>query len=303
MELYKQYRPKTLARVAGATQTAAALQAMIDSKSVPHAILFHGPSGCGKTTLARIVREELGCGDFDFKELNSAAFRGIDTIREIQKQMTLAPCGGPCRVWLLDEVHMLSKDAQNAALKMLEDTPSHVYFLLCTTEPQKLIAAVRTRCSDMAVRLLTPDELKGVLTYVNKKEKITISKEVEDELITSAMGSARTLLVLLERVQHLNDDERVKAIADKLADDNEAIDLCRALISKAPWKRVAEILRGLKADAESVRWAVLGYARAVLLSKGDYRSYLIIDEFKHHFYDSKEAGLALACYNVCHAKD
>jgi DNA polymerase III gamma/tau subunit len=197
--------------------------------------------------------------------------------------------------------HKWSNDAQNAALKMLEDTPAHVYFLLATTDPQKLIKPILTRCTEMPVRLLTHDELKTLLQRVAKKEKITLTADIEDELITSAQGSARTLLVLLDKIANLTDDQRSGAIADKLSEENEAIDLCRALIKGDSWKTVAGILRNLKGEPESIRWAVLGYARAVLLNKGDHRSYLVIDIFKNHFFDSKESGLAAACYEVCHA--
>ena len=137
-ELYKKHRPKTLARVVGNKSTVEALRSMLEARTLPHTLLFHGPSGTGKTTLARIVKNELGCLPTDFHEHNSSDFRGIDFIRELRSKVNLA-AAGPCRVWIIDECHQLTRDAQNAALKILEDTPSHVYFFLCTTDPQKLI--------------------------------------------------------------------------------------------------------------------------------------------------------------------
>jgi DNA polymerase III gamma/tau subunit len=302
MEWYKKYRPRKLARIVGNEQTIAALQNMLTRKTLPHTVLFHGPSGCGKTTLARIVRTELGCHDLDFKEINSASFRGIDSIREIQRGMNLSPAAGPVRVWLIDEVHKWTNDAQNAALKMLEDTPDHAYFLLCTTDPSKLIKAVLTRCCEMPVRLLTETELESLAARVCERESVVISNDIRDEIISSAQGSARTLLVLLEKVSGLNEKDQQAAIQAKLAEENEAIDLCRALIKKESWKKVARILANLKSEPEETRWSILGYARQVLLKEGTYQAYLILDIFKTPFYESKGPGLACACFEAISSK-
>ncbi len=129
-ELYKKHRPKEFKKMVGNVSTVQTLVNMIKRDTLPHTILFHGPSGCGKTTLARILKNQLDCSDVDFKELNCSDHRGVDTIREITRTMNMAPTGGKVRIWLLDEVHQMTKDAQNAALKIFEDTPNHVYFLL-----------------------------------------------------------------------------------------------------------------------------------------------------------------------------
>lgn len=300
MEWYKRYRPKRLEDLIGCTSTATALASMLDKGTVPHAILLSGPSGTGKTTIARILKDRLGCHDFDYQEINSANFRGIDTIREIQRQMYNSPGAGPCRVYLMDEVHMLSKDAQNAALKMLEDTPSHVYFILATTDPNKLIPAIRTRCSDMPVRALTHKELEGLIHDVSKKENIRLDESIVDELAAAAAGSARTVLVLLEKIVQLAPDQQLSAIAEKQAEENQSIDLCRILIKGAKWRTVADILKNLTAEPEEVRYAILGYARQVLLKGGAemHAAYIVIECFAKPFYDSKAAGLAAACYEA-----
>jgi DNA polymerase III gamma/tau subunit len=301
MELYKKYRPNALEAVIGNEDTVAAMQNMVQRKRLPHVILFHGPSGCGKTTLARILRRALGCSSMDFVESNSSSFRGIDTIRDVARVVNLSPVAGPCRVWLFDEVHKWTNDAQNAALKILEDTPSHVYFFLCTTDPQKLVKPILTRCCEMPVRGLTGDELTKLVKRTAKREEAKVSEAIIDSIVASADGSARTALVLLDKVLNLKEPEREAAIARHVEDQNEAIDLCRALIKKSPWKVVAKILRDLKGEPESTRWAVLGYARSVLLNKADHQAYLIIDVFKDNFYDSKAAGLVAACFEVIHA--
>lgn len=298
MEFYKKYRPKAFGTVIGNTETVGSLQNMLERKTLPHSILFHGPSGCGKTTLARILKRELKCNSLDFKELNCSDFRGIDTIRDIIRTMSLAPVGGDYRVWLLDEVHQLSKDGQNATLKMLEDTPNHVYFFLCTTDPQKLIKTIRTRCCEMPVRNLAVDELVKLQKRVKKREELDVSEEVLEDIASSSNGSARTALVLLDKISNLPKGQHETAIEAQLEEMNEAIELCRALIKKESWGRITNILKKLKTDPETVRWNVLGYARAVLLKKNSGQAYIVIDCFKEPFYNSKDAGLIAACYEA-----
>lgn len=299
-ELYKRHRPKTLDRVLGNTQTVQAIRNMLTRGTLPHTILFHGPSGCGKTTLARILKEELKCNDMDFKELNCSDFRGIDTVREIMRTMNLSPTGA-CRVYLLDEVHQMSKDGQNAALKMLEDTPAHVYFFLCTTDPGKIIKTLRNRCCELPVQALRDEEMERLIGRVCKREEFTIANEVREEILKSAQGSARLALVLLDKVKNLTPEEQIEGVKQRAAEENEAIELCRALLKKDSWKKVSVLVKNLKGDPESARYSILGYARACLLQPNPDRQALVVIEcFASNFYDSKEAGLAFACYNAIH---
>lgn len=298
IELYRKYRPCKFSQVLGCEETAQSMENMLKAGKLPHTTLLTGPSGCGKTTLARIATKQLGCSEHDCEELDAAVYRGIDSIRDIRQKMSRHPIAGPVRAFILDEVHMLTKEAQGAMLKMTEDTPSHVYFFLCTTDPQKLLPTILTRCNPMPVRLLTERELEKLLERVCAEEKIELTKKDTDALTLNSMGSARMLLVLLHKVMHLKPNQRASAIESKLAEDNEAIDLCRALIKRLPWTDVGPILRNLKGDAENTRYAVMAYARAVLLSKGDFEAYAVIKAFSRNFYDSKDAGLAMACYEA-----
>ena len=136
-ELYRKYRPTSFKQVVGQEEAIRTLTELGKRKAIPHAILFTGPSGVGKTTLARILQRKLKCVGNDFVEMNAANDRGVGIIRSIQNKVGLAPMLGSCRIWLMDEAHQLTSDAQSAFLKLLEDTPSHVYFMLATTDPQK----------------------------------------------------------------------------------------------------------------------------------------------------------------------
>jgi len=296
-ELYKRFRPPDLKRMIGNVITVQTLQNMLDRDTVPHTILLHGPSGCGKTTLARILKNELECSEMDFKELNCSDERGVDTIRKIRREMNMMPTGGKCRIYLLDEVHQMTKDAQNAALKILEDTPKHVYFILCTTDPQKIIPTIKTRCCQLEVELLNTANPKKLVQRVLKREKAELSEDLILDLVDAAGGSARKALVILDRVLNLPNDAREGAIKDN-PEDRGTMDLCRAIMKGDSWTRIAKILKELKEDPEKVRYSVLGYFQAVLLNKGDERAANVIEIFSSNFYDSKKAGLVLACWEA-----
>lgn len=302
MSYYRRFRPKALKSVLGQEGAIASLQRFIDRNTIPHCILFTGPSGCGKTTIGRILKTHLNCGDADWLEINSADFKGIDTVREIRRSINLSPISGDCRIWFIDEAHKLTNDAQNALLKILEDTPSHVYFMLATTDPQKLIKTIHTRASEVKLQGLGVPALKRVLQRVIDKEKLTVTEAVMDEIIDASEGSARKALVILEQAGTLDTEaEQLQAVQATSLNKDAAITLARALINpRANWKEVAPLLKELKDEPEGIRYLVLGYCRSVLLSGGPLapRAYMIIDIFSKAFYESKQAGLAAACWEV-----
>lgn len=299
MPLHLDYRPKTFDEFIGNKPTAEALKTLLnrEKKEIPHSLLFTGPSGCGKTTLARIVAGELNCSDFDLKELNIADFRGIDTVRDIRKQVTLRPLGGDTRVWILDECHKLSNDAQNALLKLLEDTPSHVYFLLCTTDPQKLLKTILSRCTEFKVSALSDNRLFRYLGQICAKEGKKVSREVLERISELSEGHPRASLVALDKVIDLPEKKMLRSVDTAIFEQNKAIELCQALIDKKGWKTVSVILKGLKEeDPERVRRAVLGYCSSVLLNKDSPGAFVIMEQFIIPLYDSGYPGLVMASY-------
>jgi len=303
VELYRKYRPSKLSEVVGQKDALKALTDMGKRKAIPHALLFVGPSGCGKTTLARIIRTKIKCGDRDFVEVNSADFRGIDSIRSIRQQVGLAPISGACRVWLIDEVHQLTPAAQDAFLKILEDTPPHVYFMLATTDPQKLKKTIRTRCTEIKCKNLTVAELEKLVTETAAKESVTLGEDVAEKLAATADGSARKALVLLHAIIGLQSDAEQLAAIEAADSEAEVKFLGAALMNRSStWPAITKILKGTEAEPETLRWGVLGYCRNILLGSGGNaaRAAAVIDEFRDNFYDSKAAGLAAACYAVIH---
>lgn len=302
LELFRKYRPRTLKAVFGQPDAVEMLTRLFKQNKVPHALLFSGPSGCGKTTLARIVKDKLQCvGSANFFEINAASSRGIDEIRNIEMKINLAPMGGRSRVWLIDEAHQLTPAAQDSFLKILEEPPSHAYFLLATTEPGKLKKTIRNRCTEVVVRPLTPTDLEELLAYVCEQEEIDLTEDVRSKLIQCAEGSARAALVLLHKIMGIEEEERQLQILESAGAQKQAIEIARALMNpRVPWKTVASILSQVDEDPEQIRWLVLSYASSVLLKGGKLadRAALIISCFSENFYDTKRAGLIAACYDV-----
>lgn len=299
MSLYHKYRPDTLEGMIGNEGVIKAITADLAKQDAPHAFLFHGPTGCGKTTLGRIVAKILGSSGGDFREVDSADFRGIDTIRELRKQSAFKPLEGKCKVWLIDECHKLTNDAQNALLKALEDAPAHVYYILATTDPQKLLPTIKGRCSQYQVRPLTEAEMSKLLRTVTKSEGQKLTKEVLEQIVQDSQGHPRNALQILDQVLGVSEELRMEVARKSAETQSQTIELCRALMGNMGWKKVASILSGLTdEDPESIRRMVLGYCNSVLLRGDNPKAGLVMENFIEPFYNSGWPGLTFACYSI-----
>ena len=305
-ELYRKHRPTKLEQVIGQDASVKALSKMIEQKTIPHVVLFTGPSGCGKTTLARILRDELDCGNIDFNEVNCADFNGIEVVRSIRKRMSLSAIDGKSRVWLIDEAHELTTAAQNAFLKILEDTPPHVYFMLATTEPQKLKRTVITRCTSINLKSISSKQQEKLIKRIAKKEGMILSDDVIEKIVDVSDGSARQALVLLHQIKDIESEEDQLENLSPSAVQTLAIEIFRSLMStKTKWSTIAALLRTNKDDPEGVRRLILACARNTLLSGGygANRAYVIIDAFAENYFSSGSAGLAANCFEVVSNKE
>lgn len=198
--LYRKYRPQTFAEVRDQDHIVTVLKGAISKDSIPHAILFSGTRGTGKTTLARIFASALGTADHDLYEIDAASNRGIDDIRELKEAVHTLPYESKYKIYIIDEVHMLTKEAFNALLKTLEEPPAHVIFMLATTEEDKLLDTILSRCQ--VFRLNSPS--RAVLTQlaidVSKQEGFAMSPEAADLVALAADGSFRDALGIIQKV-------------------------------------------------------------------------------------------------------
>jgi DNA polymerase-3 subunit gamma/tau len=241
--------------------------------------------------------------DQDFHEFNAANTRGIDTIREIRTTLDFKPWMGKMKIYLLDEAHKVTNDGQNALLKMLEDTPEHVIFILCTTEPEKLLKTIRTRCTTFQVKPLQKHLMMRLLRQVLIKEGYEVIGygPILDEIIRVSEGLPRKALVLLDQVIGLDLEEAKVAIEKSIISETKVIDLCRKLLEKGPnlWDRVAATIKGLDDEPESIRYAILGYLGTTLLNTGDAKVAHMISIFSESFMYTGRAGLIATCFLAC----
>lgn len=301
-ELYKRLRPKKLADVAGQDAAVKTLKSFGVSK-VPHTVLFSGPSGCGKTTTARILARQVGCEDSEITEINCADSRGIELARDLRRKANSYPLSGKFKVFILDEVQSTTKDFQSSMLRLLEFTPDHVYFFLATTDPQKLLPTIVTRCTEIRLKSLSPSEIKAVLERAIRLAKLSIHDDTVSNIINESEGSARKALVLLNQIKDIDDPEEQADAVSKSSHRSKGIELAKALVSpRTQWKEVADILKNMDEEmqVESIRHLVLSYCNKILLGGGGLsaRMAFVLDRFQSNFYDSKSAGLSLACYEV-----
>jgi len=201
--LYRIHRPQKFADVVGQEHITRTLTNQITNNNISHAYLFCGTRGTGKTTVAKIFAREVNGGakcDLDIFEIDAASNNGVDAVRELIEKVKYPPVSGKYKVYIIDEVHMFSTAAFNAFLKTLEEPPSHVIFILATTEPHKLPATVLSRCLRFDFRSAATKEISAVLKKVFQKENITADPEATEAIAAAANGSYRDALSLAETV-------------------------------------------------------------------------------------------------------
>lgn len=198
--LYRKYRPDSFSEVTGQDHIVKVLESAIANGKPHHAYLFTGSRGIGKTSIARIFAKSLGVETEDIYEIDAASYTGVDNIRSLTESAMTLPFRSPYKIYILDEVHMLSKAAFNAFLKGLEEPPRHVIYILATTELGKLPDTILSRCEVHTFRTPSVDVLTTVVESVAKKEGYTVSPEAVKVISLSGDGSFRDTLGVLQKV-------------------------------------------------------------------------------------------------------
>ena len=219
--LYRKYRPSNFNEIAGQQVVVKTLKNAISNDRLSHAYLFTGPRGTGKTSIAKIVAKTINCenlndfipcdkcksclefnskNDVDIIEIDAASNNGVDEIREIRNKIDLVPSFSRFKVYIIDEVHMLTTGAFNALLKTLEEPPSHIIFILATTEPHKIPATILSRCQRFDFKRISLDDIVSRLEYISKTEGLDISRDVLLEIARLSDGGLRDSISLLDQV-------------------------------------------------------------------------------------------------------
>ena len=220
--LYRKYRPNSFSEVSGENEIVKSLKLSLKNKSMAHAYLFSGPRGVGKTTIARLIAKGVNClnlkengepcnecknckaineGRFsDLIEIDAASNRSIDEIRSLKEKINYQPVEGLKKVYIIDEAHMLTKEAFNALLKTLEEPPAHVIFILATTELEKILPTIISRCQRYDFKPLDLEEMKAGLEHILKEENLSMTDDVYPVIYENSSGSMRDSISILERL-------------------------------------------------------------------------------------------------------
>ena len=226
--LYRKYRPQTFDDVIGQQVIIKTLKNSIINNKISHAYLFTGPRGCGKTTIAKILAQTINCQNLqgseqcgecvfctqlkekkaiDIIEIDAASNNGVDEIREINNKVNLVPAVGKYKVYIIDEVHMLTIGAFNALLKTLEEPPSHVVFILATTEPHKIPVTILSRCQRYDFKKISEKEIASRIKYIVEQEQIEIDETAIFEISRLGDGSLRDAISILDQVNAYADNK------------------------------------------------------------------------------------------------
>lgn len=307
--LYRKYRPKTFELVYGQDVIVKTLKNVIKNDKLSHAYLFTGPRGTGKTSSAKLFAKAINClnnkdGDAcnecencksfnnnsnpDIIEIDAASNNGVDEIREIKNKVSLVPSMSKYKVYIIDEVHMLSIGAFNALLKTLEEPPEYIIFILATTEPQKIPATIISRCQRFDFKSISHDKMKQCLENIISKENISIDDGAIEEIINNSKGGMRDAIGLLDQASAFCNNNITANDIEELS-GNISIKQIRTFLSNIMQKEYNVIFDSISnyssngKDFALICEKIINYIREGILYKKKINTDKILDENKNIF--------------------
>jgi len=248
--LYRKYRPQAFKEVIGQEHVVKVLEGAIKLGNVSHAYIFSGSRGTGKTSVARILAREIGTSANDLVEMDAASNRGIDDVREIRDSVNTLPFESKYKVYIIDEVHMLTRDAWNAFLKTLEEPPAHVVFIMATTEIEKVPETVVSRCQTFTFRRPNQATLKDFALKIARQEGATLEPAAAELVALLGDGSFRDAHGILEKVLSSTKDKKITRAEVEVVTGAPKAELVRDILEAIVEKNLE---KGMKAVGEASR--------------------------------------------------
>ena len=269
--LYRTYRPATFKEVRGQAHVVDVLEKAIKNNKPAHAYLFSGGRGTGKTSVARILARGLGVSDKDLYEIDAASNRGIDEIRLLREGVYAMPFESPNKFYIIDEAHMLTKEAWNAFLKTLEEPPAHVIFVMATTDRDKIPETIQSRCEVYAFKQPTRTMIAEQVADIAKKEGYALERSAAELVALLAEGSFRDALSILQKVLSVSDNKKIEVAEVEAVSGAPRGEVVRQLLAAIAKKDAAAGLATItkavedNIDARVLAKLLIHRLRAVLL--------------------------------------